>query len=95
MTELEMFKQTISEGLSQKFDEVVAQASEDSLDELWEQSAREQEALIVPSTLMPGGDCLGDGLHPGYRCMCEGCDYEAECLEAHVDHELLAKLQSE
>ena len=51
------------------------------LDNLWERSVQEQEARITPSTLTPGGDCLGDGLHPGYACMCEnGCPYEYDCL---------------
>lgn len=77
-TDLELFKQAIEEGLSQHFDDVVAQAE-----------------LITPSTLNPEGECYGDGLHPGYACLCEGCDYEAECLEAHVDEELLQKLKED
>lgn len=92
--DLEMFKQAISEGLSQKFNEVVAQAP--TIEEMWEQSAREQETLIVPSTLIPGdpdGSCLGNGLHEGYACMCDGCDYEYDCWEAHKDDELLAELK--
>ena len=51
--------------------------------------------LITPSTLNPKGKCYGDGLHSGYACLCEGCDYEAECLEAHVDKELLQKLKED
>lgn len=39
------------------------------------------EDLIVPSTLTPGGDCLGDGQHEGYECCCDECDYLQVCIE--------------
>ena len=39
------------------------------------------EDLIVPSTLTPGGDCLGDGQHEGYECCCDECDYLQVCTE--------------
>lgn len=37
--------------------------------------------LITPSTLNPEGECYGDGLHTGYCCMCDGCEYQLECCE--------------
>ena len=77
--EQELFKQALNEAVSNKFDELAAQASEESLDELWEQSVRQQEALIAPSTLTPNGDCLGDGSHDGYRFMCPECPYGEDC----------------
>ena len=51
----------------------------DDKNDLWERSVQEQEALITPSTLTPGGDCLGDGSHEGYRFMCPECPYGETC----------------
>lgn len=83
MSELEMFKQALNEGVSNHFDNLAGgPPGVHPLDELWEKSVAEQEALLTPSMLTPGGDCMGDGLHEGYACMCEtGCDYQYECWE--------------
>ena len=34
--------------------------------------------LLIPS--LHGEHCLGNGLHPGYECCCDECDYLLECF---------------
>lgn len=70
----ELFKQALSEGLSQHFDDVVANAPVIDL-----QTGIE----LTPGD--PDGSCLGNGLHEGYECCCDECDYLALCMEKAPD----------
>jgi hypothetical protein len=88
MTELEVFKQALNEGVSNKFDKLAAQAEGIELPPrkpMWWEEGYDPDVdvpmkdLITPSTLTPGGDCLGDGSHEGYRFMCHECPYAATC----------------
>lgn len=40
---------------------------------------------ITGINLTPGNrgkDCLGNGLHEGYECCCDECDYQLCCIDS-------------
>ena len=36
-----------------------------------------------------GKDCLGNGLHEGYECCCDECNYMMCCLPSHTKAECI------
>ena len=43
--------------------------------------------VLTPGNL--GKDCLGNGMHDGFECCCDGCAYMMCCLKTHQKTECL------
>ena len=90
MTEIELFKQALNEGVSNKFDKLAVQAEGIELPPrkpMWWDDDYDPDVddpmkdLITPSTLNPEDpeSCFGNGSHEGYRFMCCECPYGETC----------------